>query len=580
MCGVTSMKSSELFLELIKRNFSPTDTICVAKNPKFYNEKHPEMQFARDNLSQHFIKVSELREFVKNNKDTGDLYLCYTPLASNSRKKVEALPTYMVVQDIDGAKIPDDLPPSYVWETSLNKYQGVWILDHELDPREHELICRQLIVKYGFDKCGSDVVHLYRIPGTMNHKYKTPYNVSHLQGEGTVYRKKDLMKHLSSDVVRVSGPVSNEKIAMKSYDLDELLETYRLTNLYKNSQSVDRSNYSFTLGTRAVNNGISKEELKFLLLNLPNAMAKWNFDTVDGEVNRIFEKAELFENPHGNKADMGSMNFSGTNRAKAGHLGAFTMRKISEVALPNKEEQWLVEGLWANKSVGIIGAPPKSFKSTLVRNLVLAIAKGEPFCGRETKQGSVLMVLGESDEGQEKMNMLDVEGVDEETFDNKDLPIYFLEEPLTLDQVLELAPLIKEADIKLLVLDPMYMLIGEDLNKQDKVSAMLKMITALRDITECAVMLVHHSKKLGRGEKIRPSDLFGTTFIESWYESLILLQRKGATVSELKTYFRNHMSGTKYDLHVNPTNLRTDLYEQTEEDEWSDFDSLRTGGQV
>jgi len=45
--------------------------------------------------------------------------------------------------------------------------------------------------------------------------------------------------------------------------------------------------------------------------------------------------------------------------------------------------------------------------------------------------------------------------------------------------------------------------------------------------------------------------MYGSAFIEGWYESMILLQRKTNNSSRMTTYFRNHKSGDVYDLVVN-----------------------------
>ena len=40
--------------------------------------------------------------------------------------------------------------------------------------------------------------------------------------------------------------------------------------------------------------------------------------------------------------------------------------------------RWLIEGLWADEAVGIVGGEPKSFKSFLVLDMAVAVASGSP----------------------------------------------------------------------------------------------------------------------------------------------------------------------------------------------------------
>lgn len=560
--------SSKIFLSLLQRNFSADDYIAVGINKAFYNKKHGKT-FGRD-FEQDFKKLRELPRFVLDNRDRYDLYLSFTPLEQINpmkRKKSLARDSYIIAMDIDGVEIPTDLPPSYYWETSPNKWQGVWVLDNLVTPEEQEDINKRLVTKYNFDKTSSDIVHFYRIPSSKNHKYATTFNVSSLQGKGTVYRKKDFIKALSNVALNApKKPVralkSGSGIDIKRYDLDSLIERYNAFELYKSFvATTDRSEYSWRIGSHFVRKGASMEEVKFLLLNLPNSMAKWDLLTVDDEVVRLFSKVE--QESHQAKLTNISEDGFGKNSFKK-----VSLLSIGETEAIEKNDDWLIEDVWDNNSVGLIGAPPKSFKSTLVSNLVLSVASGQDFCGKKVKQGGVIMVLGESNSGVEKYKMQNIYG---KPLDN--LPIYFTQEPITLEEVNDLESLIKDNDIKLLVLDPMYMLIGEDLSKQKEVTHALKLITLLRDRTDCSIMVVHHSKKLERGMAIRPDDLFGTTFINGWYESLILLQRKGSNKSEMKTYFRNHESGQKYTLTIDTGTMKAKM-ERLGNDDYSDFDSI------
>lgn len=552
--------SKNKFIEILKRNFSEDDTVAIGLNKKFINERTGN-KFGRD-FDQVFISVSAIPDYVRSMVDKADLYICFTPLSTKERVKKNALETYIIAQDIDGVPIPKDIPPSYYWETSPNKYQGIWLLDNPASVEEQEMINRKLIAKYNFDKTSADIVHFYRIPLTVNHKYKSDFKVSGMKGTGTIYRKSELIKKLGSvKVVQVNSAIAGDKIPVKRYDLDNLLERYDAVDVFtKYVGGSDRSVYSFNVISHLHRKGASKEEIKFVVLNFPDEMAKWDFDTVDNEVHRIVAKIDN-ESPY-SKVKQG-IKFKGKNETKNTGWGDLTLTKLADVEEIDMSDKWLIEDLWVNKSVGIIGAPPKSFKSTLITNLVLAVASGNDFCGKKVKQGGVIMVQGESNAQMERVKMHDIMGdkIDE-------LPIYFLDQALNIDQVNDLEELITDNDIKLLVLDPMYMLIGEDLNKQKEVTNALKLITLLRDKTDCAVMLVHHSKKINRGEKIRPDDLFGTTFINGWYESLILLQRNSSNTSVMKTFFRDHISGTRYTLHIHPDTMKADIHLIEEENEW------------
>ena len=551
------------FIELLQRNFGEKDLVNFGVNKKFYLERKvkedPEFEdrFSRDfEQAKHYVK--HIGSQVKALRDKYDLYLSFTPTGGKERKKTNAQDTYIIAQDIDGAPIPTDLPPSYYWETSPNKYQGVWVLDNKVNPQEHEILCRKLVKKYGFDPCGVDIVHLYRIPSTVNHKYATDFKVSGLQGEGTVYRKRDFMKHLEDVDISSRAVVEHEDIEYLNLDLDAVLEEYNAFKEFTHELAVDRSEWAWKLEQKMIMNGASKEEVKFVLLNAPDGKAKFTEETVDAEVNRAFAKSESLAEESEEEVglvteltskmsieEQGGKSIKTVSKKGKKRKNKFNIVRVDEIEPFDPTDFWLIEDFWENGSVGVIGAPSKSFKSTFALNLACAVATGKSFDGRKVKQGAVLIIQGENNLSMEQHKIYAVTGCDTPP------PIYFVDDNITMEQVYRLENDIRELGVKLLIIDPMYLLFGSgDINRHQDIVERLEMLTRLSKNTGCAVMLIHHSRKLERGAKITTSDMYGSAFIEGWYESMILLQRKSNNSSTMTTYFRNHKSGDVYDLVV------------------------------
>lgn len=551
------------FIELLQRNFGEKDLVNFGVNKKFYLERKvkedPEFEdrFSRDfEQAKHYVK--HIGSQVKALRDKYDLYLSFIPTGGKERKKTNAQDTYIIAQDIDGAPIPTDLPPSYYWETSPNKYQGVWVLDNKVNPQEHEILCRKLVKKYGFDPCGVDIVHLYRIPSTVNHKYATDFKVSGLQGEGTVYRKRDFVKHLEDVDITSRAVVEHEDIEYLNLDLDAVLEEYNAFKEFTHELAVDRSEWAWKLEQKMIMNGASKEEVKFVLLNAPDGKAKFTEETVDAEVNRAFSKSESLAEESEEEVELvteltskmsieeqGGKSIKTVSKKGKKRKNKFNIVRVDEIEPFDHTDFWLIEDFWENGSVGVIGAPSKSFKSTFALNLACAVATGKPFDGRKVKQGAVLIIQGENNLSMEQHKIYAVTGCDTPP------PIYFVDDNITMEQVYRLENDIRELGVKLLIIDPMYLLFGSgDINRHQDIVERLEMLTRLSKNTGCAVMLIHHSRKLERGAKITTSDMYGSAFIEGWYESMILLQRKSNNSSTMTTYFRNHKSGDVYDLVV------------------------------
>ena len=556
----------EKFMTLLQRNFGESDSLYFGINRKFYNSKQ-ENPFGRE-FDEMRVSLAELPKIIKKNKTDFDLYLCFTPIdKGEQRLKSNAKDTYIIAQDIDGVPIPEDLPPSYYWETSPGKFQGVWVMDNKLTPKEQEEINRKLIAKYGFDATGADVVHYYRIPGTLNHKYASTFKVSGLQGNGTVYRKRDFIKALKDVVppVYVDGDTSKELIPLGRFDLDDLLDKYRVETDYLKDEGIDKSSWSFRIGMKMARKGATKSQVKFVILNAPEGMQKFTEKTVDSEVHRIFAKMEAkdYEDKPKHKLDqkVSPPDLSGISK-KGVKENLLSVVKVSDIEPYDDKDFWLIEDFWQNGSVGIVGAPSKSFKSTLTLNLACAVATGRPFDGRKVKQGPVLIVQGENSLSIEQSKIYSITG-------ETDLPIYFVDSNWDMTKIMLLKDTIIKHGIKLLIIDPMYLLFGAgDINKHQDITERLTKLSLLRDQTGCSIMLVHHSRKLERGAKIQTADMYGSAFIEGWYESMLLLQRTGVQSSRLVTYFRNHKSGDVYNLVVDD-NMGCKAYKQ---DDSSDFD--------
>ena len=311
--------------------------------------------------------------------------------------------------------------------------------------------------------------------------------------------------------------------------------------------------------------GATKAQVKFVILNAPEGMQKFTEKTVDSEVHRIFAKMEAkdYEDKPKHKLDqkVSPPDLSGISK-KGVKENLLSVVKVSDIEPYDDKDFWLIEDFWQNCSVGIVGAPSKSFKSTLTLNLACAVATGRPFDGRKVKQGPVLIVQGENSLSIEQSKIYSITG-------ETDLPIYFVESNWDMTKIMLLKDTILKHGIKLLIIDPMYLLFGAgDINKHQDITERLTKLSLLRDQTGCSIMLVHHSRKLERGAKIQTADMYGSAFIEGWYESMLLLQRTGVQSSRLVTYFRNHKSGDVYNLVVDD-NMGCKAYKQEDS---SDFD--------
>ena len=78
-------------------------------------------------------------------------------------------------------------------------------------------------------------------------------------------------------------------------------------------------------------------------------------------------------------------------------MNPLPVQPAHQLARTTPGPRWLVEGLWADQAVGIVGGEPKSCKSFLVLDMAVAVASGSP-CLRHfpvPRTGRVLLYAAE-----------------------------------------------------------------------------------------------------------------------------------------------------------------------------------------
>lgn len=76
-----------------------------------------------------------------------------------------------------------------------------------------------------------------------------------------------------------------------------------------------------------------------------------------------------------------------------------TVVRAAQIDVPGPTAPaWLVQDLWGDGAVGVLGGPPKSCKSWLALELATAVASGRPCLGRfaVAQPGPVLLYAAES----------------------------------------------------------------------------------------------------------------------------------------------------------------------------------------
>jgi RecA-family ATPase len=193
-----------------------------------------------------------------------------------------------------------------------------------------------------------------------------------------------------------------------------------------------------------------------------------------------------------------------------------------------EQQRWLVEALWSEEAVGIIGGEPKCGKSFLALDLAVAVAAGIPCLRRfaVSRPGRVLLYPAE-DALHIVRRRLDgicaAGGVGLADLDVQVITAPSLRLDLEADRV-RLEETVARLKPRLLVLDPFVRLHRIDENVSGDVAPLLAFLRELQRRHAIAVVLVHHAKK-GAGTIRAGQALRGSSEFHAWGDSNLYLRR-------------------------------------------------------
>ena len=194
------------------------------------------------------------------------------------------------------------------------------------------------------------------------------------------------------------------------------------------------------------------------------------------------------------------------------------------------ERHWLVEGLWAEEAVGIVGGEPKCCKSFLALDLAVAVASGAP-CLRHypvSRPGRVLLYAAE-----DALHLVRrrLDGICRSAGVHlADLDVQVITAPtLRLDHAGDrdrLAATVAALRPRLLVLDPFVRLHRIDENVSGEVAPLLAYLRELQRRHQLGVVVVHHARK-GAARARAGQALRGSSEFHAWGDSNLYLRRVG-----------------------------------------------------
>ncbi len=207
---------------------------------------------------------------------------------------------------------------------------------------------------------------------------------------------------------------------------------------------------------------------------------------------------------------------------------ALPVARLGELETSEPGRRWLLDGLWGQAAVGVVGGSPKSCKTWLGLDMALSVASGTPCLDAfaATDPGGALVYLAEDSLATVKERFTGLclhRGLDPTT-----LPIHVITaRTLRLDldrDRLRLEETIRRLGPRMLLLDPFVRLHQVNENDAGEVSRLLAFLRELQREHDMAVIVVHHVRKNGganAGQSLR-----GSGDLHAWTDSALYLRRQ------------------------------------------------------
>ena len=222
-----------------------------------------------------------------------------------------------------------------------------------------------------------------------------------------------------------------------------------------------------------------------------------------------------------------------------------------------KEKKWLIDQLWTNEGVGIIGGEPKCCKSFMALSMAIAVSSGSPCLGRYrvAKSGRVVLFAAEDAPHIVKGRL---DGLCRSYGLNiKSLDIHAITVPvLRLDQSNDQKKLkntIEKLRPKLLILDPFVRLHRIDENSSGEVAPILASLREIQRSYQTAIAVVHHAKKSGASARAGQA-LRGSSEFHAWGDVNLYLRRDRQNNIGLTIEHRDAKSQTGIPLQLSEEN--------------------------
>jgi hypothetical protein len=488
------------------------------------------------------------------------------------------------------------------WASSPGRFQALWELEHELNPRLTEKLNRYLTHALGADKGGWDLTQVLRVPGTRNFKYPDSPPVKVIFMDGPTWKAKDMLRQLRRVLPEYQEPRAGAEGGLAGVAKREDIPPKLKRLLLSSPEEVVEGERSARIWE--IECGLAEcgwDEAEIFDAVWPCAWNKWSgINTGASALHREIRKAMSHVARQRARTGATESRANGTDSSNTESTSRQPDQQHDEqqdtptlapvsyatfMSQPRTAPKWLVEEIWTAESHGIIGGEPKTSKSTIALALGLSIASGRPFLGQYGVgvSGPVMMIQEENSDWTMEDRLARIAASyglikPEQVHKTKglsgsvgksilqidfpvDLPFYMVNHS-GFDLSDEDCRRGLEEDIKRIrpvavIFDPLYLIMGgADENRSVDLRPYLQYLLRLRYDYKLAPIVVHHNRKAwnnGTGNVRAGQRLLGSTTLHGWVESALYCEamnsdKLGELRVKVEREFRN--VGPRPDLEI------------------------------
>lgn len=502
---------------------------CGSKGPKYHEGRAWRWPEQADDIRAHIAT-----------HDKDDQY--FTPGVFSAPRRVtqHAIPVPWLWADLDPVDPAgvDGLTPTIAWETSPGHYQCVWEMPYPREgATEHGGPNQRLTHYLGADPSGWDTTQLLRIPGSAHTKYG-------LQ-RGRLLWSDGPRLHWRQTAQLPEVPTRDDDAAMAALSEEAIrgvdrtavwarvrpLISTRTRELMalRDVSGLDRSEALWSVERDLADAGCSVLEIVAVVMGTAldkyqgrgDHLRRLSTEATRAVAERPVEALEGGAMPEG--APMWASD-------------------LASVCIPRP--RWLIDGIWTRGGCGFISGMPKSYKSWLALDMAVSVASGAPMLGRHRVAASgPVLYLQEEDSLATTVDRLDqvVEGRAPACHWGGSLEgLHWMPSPpLPIDIQAHtgivisdprwqawLGERVRNYGYHAVIIDTLTTTVGDvDLDKAvDLQTRVLRPLRELAQTYDCAVVIVHHSRKNPQGGR-RGANMLGSVALHGWVDCALYLDR-------------------------------------------------------